>query len=199
MESRLRRARDLPDVVLVAIAAPDMVDTFPPAIPDRLVGALVVGPPEDEPILRPDDRVGPVAAYFGQDLTYQWQLLAAHAAIDRAIGRGDQGSCPGADERLPGDRIEGVVGDPPAPRSALMTTVVAERDVVRRIGERHVGQPIAEDPGEIGWLGRIAAQEPMLAERPQVAPLRSGLLCRRFERLIEVEALRPFAPLTGLQ
>jgi len=39
-----------------------VVDSLAPAIPERLVPALVVGTANDEVVLLPDDRVGPVPA-----------------------------------------------------------------------------------------------------------------------------------------
>jgi hypothetical protein len=39
----------------------------------------------------------------------------------------------------------------------------------------------------------------VLAERPEVARLRARLLRCRIERFVEVERLRPFPPLAGLE
>ena len=57
MRLGLRRSRDLPDVALVAVAAPVVLGALAPAEPDRLVLPLVVGAAQDEAVLLPDDRV----------------------------------------------------------------------------------------------------------------------------------------------
>ena len=68
-----------------------------------------------------------------------------------------QCSGPGPDERLPGDRIEGVVGDAPASGASPATAVVAIRDVVGGIGEDHAGPPAGREPARrprAGWRRR---------------------------------------------
>ena len=42
---KIQRALDLPDVALLAVALPEVLDAFAPAVPDRLVLTLVIGPP----------------------------------------------------------------------------------------------------------------------------------------------------------
>ena len=70
---------DLPDVGLVARAAPVMRCALAPAIPDWLVRALVGCPAQDESILGPDDRVAPVAARLGENAAQERPLLGTHA------------------------------------------------------------------------------------------------------------------------
>jgi hypothetical protein len=49
------------------------------------------------------------------------------------------------------------------------------RDAVRRIGPQAVGQGPSREAGDIGGVGAVAAQEPVLAEYVEVAPLDVGL------------------------
>jgi hypothetical protein len=67
MEGRIGRSGDLPDVILVAIAAPVVRSPFSPAIPDRLVRSLVIGLTWHEALLVPDEGVAPVASLLGED------------------------------------------------------------------------------------------------------------------------------------
>jgi hypothetical protein len=67
MERSVGRSVDLPHVVLVSVAAPVVACPFPPTEPDRFVCPLVVGTAQDEAILAPDDRVGPVTSFLGED------------------------------------------------------------------------------------------------------------------------------------
>ena len=48
-------------------------------------------------------------------------------------------------------------------------------------------------------VGRVAAKEPVLSEDPQIAGLRPRGPPRLLQCLVEVERLRPFALLAGLQ
>lgn len=64
----------------------------------------------------------------------------------------------------------------------LLTAVVAEADVVRRISESHGCPAAAEKTLDILWLGRIPAQQAMLAEAPQVPEPCSRYAPRSLER-----------------
>jgi hypothetical protein len=50
----------------------------------------------------------------------------------------------------------------------LLTAVVTEADVVRRVGERHRGMLAGEHAVHVLGLGRVADQEVMLADGPQL-------------------------------
>jgi hypothetical protein len=53
---------DKPDIPLIARPAPVMIVAVTPAVQDRLVLPLVVGPAERERMLRPDHERAPLAA-----------------------------------------------------------------------------------------------------------------------------------------
>ena len=57
----LLRLLDLPDVALVTITAPVAIGTLGPAVENWLVLTLIVGTPQGESVLGPDDEGGPVA------------------------------------------------------------------------------------------------------------------------------------------
>ena len=77
--------------------------------------------------------------------------------------------------------------------------MAVDRDVVRRVGEHHLGALIAHQPLVGGLLQGAAAQQKMLAELPQVAEgadrravalqLRHHLRLRRFGRLRGLQAV----------
>jgi len=52
----LLRLFDVPDVALIAVAAPVALRTLGPTVEDGLVLALVVGAAQRESVLRPDDE-----------------------------------------------------------------------------------------------------------------------------------------------
>jgi hypothetical protein len=74
-----------------------------------------------------------------------------------------------------------------------------EAHSVRGIGGQELRLGTIEETHHILGARRIAAQEPMLLERPQIAGLRAGCPARLFQCLVEVERLRPFALLAGLE
>jgi hypothetical protein len=57
----LRRFVEKPDVPLVTGTTPEMVCAFAPAIEDGFVLALIIGAPQGEGVLGPDDEGGPFA------------------------------------------------------------------------------------------------------------------------------------------
>jgi hypothetical protein len=97
-----------------------------------------------------------VAAGLGQEAADEGPLLRAHADVDRAVDRLNEQPAPSANEGLPGLWIEGVVGDPPPAGVATLAAVIAEADVVRRVGEGHVGPPPAAEPLVVARVRRIA-------------------------------------------
>ena len=72
-----------------------------------------------------------------------------------------------------------VVQDLPLVAPQLVLGRVAVVHVVRRIGEGHVGELAAEHPLDVGQHRRVAAEQPVLTEHPQIARLRDRLLRQR--------------------
>ena len=67
---------------------------------------------------------------------------------------------------------------------------VAVVHVVGRIGEGHVGELALQHPLDIGQHRRVAAQQPVLTQHPQIARLRDRLLRQR-RRLVVLGQARP--------
>ncbi len=80
------RLVEKPHIALVAGTAPVVVGAFLPAVEDRLLLALVVGPAEREGVLRPDDERRPLAARGRERPLQGVQLRAAHAHVHGALG-----------------------------------------------------------------------------------------------------------------
>ena len=55
-----RRLVEEPDIALFAGATPVVIGALFPAVQDRFVLTLVIGAPERERVLRPDDEGGPL-------------------------------------------------------------------------------------------------------------------------------------------
>ncbi len=84
--SVLCRLVEKPDISLIAVAAPVVVGTLFPAIEDRLVVALVIGPPKREGVLRLDYEGRPLATGLAEGLLQRVELQRRHADVDRALG-----------------------------------------------------------------------------------------------------------------
>jgi hypothetical protein len=80
-----------------------------------------------------------------------------------------------------------------------VSTVVAEVDVVRRVSERHRGAGAAKEPVDRGRIGRVAAQQSVIAQGPQVTGRRAWGSRRSLEGRLEVEALGALALLSGVE
>src|SRR4051794_38141180 len=91
-----------PNVALVTITLPVMLRALAPAVPHRFVLSLVIRAPEDEAVLRPDDRRTPVPADFSQKGRDGRPLLTAHADVKRTVHVCEQLGSPAAAEGLPG-------------------------------------------------------------------------------------------------
>jgi hypothetical protein len=140
-----------------------------------------------------------VAALLGEDPGHERQLLGGHEAVDRAIGHSEEVPDPRAHERLPGGGLEGVVGDRAPLRAAPLAAVVTQVDVVGRIGEHHRRPPTTQQALDILPPRRVAAQEAVFAERPQIAGLGPRLAGRGAEGGVEVEVLDLIALLADLE
>lgn len=170
---------------------------LPPAVPDRLVGSLVVGPTEGEGILRPDDRVAPVAAASGQDPADERQLLAAHEDVEGALddGEEDLGSKPRRMPRRPPDRGRGwrSGGAVPWPVRHPDTRRCREDPRLRdRPGGRRGSSRRRRPSSRRRSRGRAGRGDP-------VAGLRRRFAGRRLEREVEVERLWPVAALADIE
>ncbi len=165
---------------------------FAPAIPDRLVRALVVGPSEDEAVLGPDDGVGPVAALLGEDPRHERQLLGAHADVDGAVDRGEQVPRPGPARTPPrrsgrGSRWRSAVAGAPRcwpPWSPRL-------DVVGRVGEGHRRPGPAEQPLDVlgaWWRRRHRSRWSPSAQRSP--GLVRGARAASSRAVVEIEVLR---------
>ena len=61
------------------------------------------------------------------------------------------------------------LADPTLPASSLLATVVAEADVVWRVRECHRCLGAGQESFDVLGLGGVAAEEPMLAQGPEIA------------------------------
>ena len=77
--------------------------------------------------------------------------------------------------------------------------MVTEADVVGRVGERHRGTFAGQNSLHVLGLGRVADQEPMLADGPQLTCLGPRSPRRFLESSVQIEALRPFGLLPRLK
>ena len=80
-----------------------------------------------------------------------------------------------------------------------MTAVIAQGDAVWGVAECHRRPLSGEQALDIGGVGGIAAEEPMLSQAPEIAWLAPRLSCRLLQRGIQIEGFRPFALLADLQ
>ena len=139
-----------------------------------------------------------MAALLGEDPADEGELLAAHEAVDRPVDDPEEVPAPGADERLPGDRVEVVVGDRPAPLRCR-SVAAAVRDVVRGVNNREVGPASGEQALDVLGLRRIAAPQDVRPHADRVARLRAGRPRRGLDGGVEVERFRALALLPGLE
>src|SRR5688572_23164232 len=100
---------NLPDVTLVAVAAPEVLRTFSPAKPKGFVLPLVIGAAQHEAVLGPDDRRAPMRSGVIKDARDRRPFLAGHGNVEGAINAGQQVACPAPAERLPLVGGQGVV------------------------------------------------------------------------------------------
>jgi hypothetical protein len=83
--------------------------------------------------------------------------------------------------------------------AAPLTAVVAERDVVGRIGEDQAGTPAGQDPLQILGPRGISDQEAMLTQGPELAGLRPRSAGGVPQSRVEVEVLESLALLAGVE
>src|ERR1017187_4668185 len=121
------------------VAAPEVLRPVAPAIKDRLVHPLVVRPAQSEMVLGPDHEGGPVASGVGERPEERVQLRRGHAHVDGAL-RHREHVGRGVPQELIELAAESIVVD-----GELLRRLAFIRDVVRRIGERHVGQPAGQN------------------------------------------------------
>src|SRR5665811_971023 len=95
----------------ITIPTPEVLCAFPPPIPDGFIEPLVVGAPQNEPILLPDQGVRPVGAGFREHPADQRPLLGAHADIESTVGVSEEVPGPAPAEPLPLRGREGVILD----------------------------------------------------------------------------------------
>ena len=74
-----------------------------------------------------------------------------------------------------------------------------ERDAVGRVGRQEAGLRVTEQASDSIRVGGVAAEEAMVAERPQVTGLRARLPSRLLERGLQLERLGLVGPLPRLQ
>jgi hypothetical protein len=139
-----------------------------------------------------------MAARGHQDLADQGHLLAAQEDVEGAVDDGHEDLGPRPDELSERLRVEVIAGNRAAPlHRRPVPTAVAHVEV--RIEDTKVRPATIEDPGNVVGLGRIAGEQAMFTQDPQVARLRSGFRGRRLERGVEIERLRTVALLAGAE
>src|SRR4051812_5683850 len=101
MEGTPRWSVDSPDVALVPVAAPVVLDPCWPAVPQHFILPLVVCSAQRESLLAPQQRVAPVATEVGEDAADRGPLPRGHADIARTVGMLQHLRTPGPAEGLP--------------------------------------------------------------------------------------------------
>src|SRR5690606_20578137 len=82
----LRGLVEVPDVALIAVAAPIVIGALFPSIEDWLVLALIVGAAEREGVLSPDHERRPLAPGLAERILQSVELRRRHAHVHRALG-----------------------------------------------------------------------------------------------------------------
>ena len=128
---------------------------FLPAIQDRFILPLVIGPAQRESVLRPDHERGPVAAGLGECLVQRVQLRGRHADVDRAFRHRQQVRA-GVAQELVEFAAQIVVGDLAASCAVL---VLRNRRCTadRRRPCRPSRRPGPSPPRPSAWRRRTAA------------------------------------------
>src|ERR1035437_430604 len=139
-----------------------------------------------------------MAARSHQDLADQGQLLAAQEDVEGAVDDGHEDLGPRPDELSERLRVEVIAGNRGAPLRNWRGAA-SIRGRAGRVEDAKVRPATIEDPGNVVGLGRIAGEQAMFTQDPQVARLRSGLRGRRLERGVEIERLRTVALLAGVE
>ena len=173
MEFGATGSREVPDIALVAIAAPVMRLAFGPAVPDGLVGVVVIGAAQDELVLAPDQRVGPVPPGCPHGGVECGPLLTGHEQVDGARGEGDDVRRGLGQEFLPGVVVEVVVGDG-ALGTVAGAAVVAVVHPVGQIRQRQVGRLALQQGRDHGLIVRVATDQAVLAQYVEITSVGAG-------------------------
>ena len=153
---------DLPHVTLIARPAPEVLSAVLPAVQDGFVLALVVGAPQGKRVLGPDDEGRPLATGSTKRRLQRIQFRGTHRDIHCPLG----------------DREQVGAGYLQEPREVFTQVIVQDRAVraphlvfgrvgivhiVRRVGEGHVDQLIAQQQFVIRRTGGITTQQAVVA------------------------------------
>ena len=159
----------LPDRGLLAVGKPLVLAVGQPAVEHRLMLPLVGRAPQHEAVLHPDAHAADVKARLLKG-TAEVEPLRVRVEDVRAAALGQMRRH--VAERRQQKRIERFIGHAVVLNGFSVRALVA--DVVRRVGDDEVGPEAVHKPGHIVRAGRIAAQHPVAAQRPQVARLDEG-------------------------